>query len=209
MEDKKRQEKPKIKAEIETDEELAKRARAKDPAAIYQLIEQYDRMIARTAEPFYIQGGDREDLQQEGRMGLLYAIKDYDPEKNDCFEAFARLCIRRQIIRAVERANRKKHRPLNEAISMEGIREDVEKGYGNAVLPEDRGNPEEQIVDEEAREEMERRLLAELSSMERDVFLLMLQGYEYQSISEILNRPIKSIDNAMQRIRKKAKQIQG
>ena len=189
-----------------TNEELVAHSRNRDPAALFTLIERFDRVIGRLAEPFFLQGGDKDDLMQEGRLGLLYAIQDYAQEKNPSFEPFARLCIRRQIYHAMERANRKKNLPLNEAMSIERLLEE-EGGVYATGIPESRDNPETRMVDEETREEIQKKLLRELTQMERDVFLLMLQGYEYQTISEILNRPVKSVDNAMQRIRKKARHI--
>ena len=197
----------KMDYETLTNEQLAGKSRDMDTVALFTLITRFDGIVSRIAEPFFLQGGDKDDLKQEGRLGLLYAISDYEPEKNASFETFARLCIRRQILHAVERANRKKNLPLNEALSMDGILEELENGAFATGFREDRSSPEEQLVAEETREEIQKKLLRELTQMERDVFLLMLQGYEYQTISEILNRPVKSVDNAMQRIRKKARSV--
>ena len=144
---------------------------------------------------------------QEGMIGLFKAVRDFDLEKESSFAAFAQLCISRQLYSALQASNRKKHRPLNTYVSFS-----MEDQEGQSVLEETfthkTSNPEEWILEQEKLEEFQKNLKECLSTMEQQVLGLYLEGHNYIRISEILEKSPKSIDNALQRIRQKIRQLQ-
>jgi len=187
-----------------TDEELVSYSKKGDMLAVSALFERYRELLEKLSKKLFLVGGEQDDLMQEGRLGLFMAINDYQEEKNDHFYPFAKLCISRQQIKAIEQSNRKKHAPLNSYISIYG-----EDG-GDAtegLLSTMEKSPEEVLLDVEAYGDLQHRLFSELSPLEKKVMLLQLQSYDYRMIAQILDKSPKSIDNAMQRIRNKAKEV--
>ena len=159
--------------------------------AMRELITRHTRLVRACARPFFLAGGDDEDLLQEGMLGLLDAIRSYAPDSGVPFEAFASLCIRRSLISAVRAATARKHAPLNEALPLE--RADVQLEDPEAVL-----------LDREGFQSMLEALRSRLSPMERMILPLYLDGFSCREIAAKTGKPPKSVDNAVQRIRRKA-----
>lgn len=189
-----------IKNETRSDEELIERIRAGEPECMDLLIERYKGQVRREARTLYLIGGDSDDLIQEGMLGLFKAIRDYRPEKETAFEAFAKLCISRQIYTAIQAASRQKHTPLNSYVELtEGL---------DAVGEGPRGkSPEELLIDQESAENLQVRIEALLSPMENTILERYLSGENYIQIAEKMGKTPKSIDNALQRIRRKLKKF--
>lgn len=166
------------------------------------LIYDFRAIIAQCTSAYFLAGAEKQDLVQEGRVGLFKAIRDYDPEKNDAFIPFAKLCIKRTIQTAVSTANRKKHIPLNESLSLE--KEELD---GGDISYKKASDPETLYIEAfEANDTLE-RIEKALSKGEKEVFFYLLEGLDYRQIADVLGRDVKSIDNAMQRIRNKANNI--
>ena len=189
-----------IKNETQSDEELIERIRAGEPECMDLLIERYKGQVRREARTLYLIGGDSDDLIQEGMLGLFKAIRDYRPEKETAFGAFAKLCISRQIYTAIQAASRQKHTPLNSYVELtEGL---------DAVGEGPRGkSPEELLIDQESAENLQVRIEALLSPMENTILERYLSGENYIQIAEKMGKTPKSIDNALQRIRRKLKKF--
>ncbi|MCR4868458.1 MAG: sigma-70 family RNA polymerase sigma factor [Lachnospiraceae bacterium] len=183
---------------------LIQLAKEKDAQAIQGLLSRYQSKILQLALSYYLLTGDHEDLAQEGRLGFLTAIEDYD-EKKGSFSTFAMVCVRRAMYRAISSAARKKHEPLNESIS---FYEDGGEEIVNASAEGFRMNPETALLDQEKTQELIEALCKELSGFEQDVFDLMLEGADYKDIAEKLQITLKQADNAIQRIRSKARKLQ-
>lgn len=185
-----------------SDEILQHMAASGDADAEEQLIVRYRRLVIACARGYFLIGGDREDLIQEGMMGLLSAIRTYNSDKQASFSTYAELCITRRMITAVHSASRKKHTPLNEGVSLDDILSDEmfnESGFTEAF----RRIPEEQVLARESADEMIHTYTRCLSKLESEVCRLFLQGLSYNEIAAQIGRPTKSIDNAVQRIRRK------
>jgi RNA polymerase sporulation-specific sigma factor len=169
------------------------------------LIHKYRNFVRAKARSYFLIGADREDIVQEGMIGLYKAIRDYKGDKLASFKAFAELCITRQIITAIKTATRQKHIPLNSYVSLDKPIYDEESDRtlmdvisGAKVL-----DPEELIINQEEFDHIEIKMAELLSDLERKVLSLYLDGQSYQEISEELNRHVKSIDNALQRVKRK------
>lgn len=182
------------------DEQLIPKAKAGDEAAYSEIFERYKNMVRKTAGKFYIAGGDREDLIQEGMIGLFQAVRDFDPEREAAFASFARLCVERQILSAIRKASSRKNAPLNDSVP---IPEGGEPALGNAMA-----DPEEILISEETARSLETELEESLSPFEKKVFRILLLGKGYVEIAKELAVAPKSVDNALQRIKKKMKTIQ-
>lgn len=189
---------------IFTDEELCVQAASGDCTAEEALVLRYSRLVRICARPFFLAGGDSEDLIQEGMLGLLSAIREYRPERNVRFRSFAELCIRRRIISAVRSAAGGKHQPLNNGVSLEpflfqadGEREPLR------VSSLRQENPEDVMIHREALSSLETALSCQLTGLERQVLALYLEGLSYLEIAGAVHRTPKSVDNAVQRIRRK------
>lgn len=166
------------------------------------LAARYLRLVRICARPLFLAGGDSEDLIQEGTFGLLSAIRNYDPKDGASFRTYAEHCIRMRLLSAIKSASRLKHVPLNDGISLEELSEDP--GADMSALPElIRHNPEELILAKESREELNAAFSRCLSRFEIKVLDLYLEGLSYREIADRLCRDAKSIDNAVQRIRRK------
>lgn len=185
-----------------SDEELVLMVREGHSDYMDYLLEKYKPLVKSRAASKFLKGGDPDDLIQEGMIGLYKAVRDYDPQnvRGASFFTFAQLCIDRQLLKAIEASTRQKRYALNEAISYE---EEELENY-SAGREE---NPEQIFLDQENADEKIGRILDVLSRTEKVVFNLMLRGYSYREIAEIMDRSPKSIDNAIQRIRKKTSQI--
>ena len=184
------------------DESLCSLAATGDREAEDALIERYSVLVRICSRPYFLAGGDSEDLMQEGFMGLLSAIRQYDPSKDASFKTFADLCIRNRLYSAVKSASRHKHTPLNNSISFESPHFDEGQTRSVTFLRD----PESLIIDKERADELYSFIGSYLSPLEANVLSLYAEGHSYMEISEALNKPVKSIDNAVQRIRKKLSQ---
>ena len=180
-------------------EEIASLAAAGDKAAMDFLIQEYRYLVSAIARGFFLFGGDSDDVMQEGMIGLFKSIRDFDAKKTVCFDAFARLCIKRQIMTAVKTANRNKNKPLNSALSLQDAEDVVTSSPGF----DDTDNPETILIEQEDASFITHQVTEKLSSFEQKVLKLYLSGKTYTEISRELNKEPKSIDNAIQRIKKK------
>ena len=183
-----------------TDEELIGTYRKGSLDAMTDLIIRYKPLVKNRARLFYLEGGDREDLLQEGMIGLFKAIKEYDAEKEASFATFARLCITRQMLSAIEAAGRKKHMLLNESLSIEQLDEgQIADRVGVA------DGPEKIFFEQEDSKLLMENINRSLSKMEKQVLDLYISGMDYLEIADMMGKSGKSIDNALQRIRNKIK----
>ena len=189
-----------------TDVELVARFHGGDHEALQILLERYRRFARAKARGYFLVGGDNDDIEQEGMIGLFKAARDYNPDRQASFRAFAELCITRQVITAIKTATRQKHQPLNQYVSISGVRggddpgersvEDLLEGHYIA-------DPADEVVSKERMEKMRTSMAEMLSGLEVDVLRLYVEGKSYQEIGEHLGRHVKSIDNALQRIKRK------
>ena len=189
-----------------SDEEIVKKAANNDKAALEYILDKYKGIVKIKARPYFIIGADKEDIIQEGMIGLYKAIRDYHPDRETSFKVFAELCITRQMITAVKTANRQKHMPLNDYISLNKpvFEEEADKvTYGDTLAGKNSVNPEELFIGKESKIFIEESISKELSKLEKSVLDFYLQGKNYSEISAIINKPEKSIDNALQRVKKK------
>lgn len=193
--------------ETSKDEELILRIRDGEEKITDYIMEKYKNLVRSKAGSMYILGADREDLIQEGMIGLFKAIRDYDIGRDASFATFADLCVARQMYTAVQAAGRKKHAPLNSYVSLyEGDGSDKteeEKKLLDSLVSRDEQNPEELLIDRENVERIEKAIESELSSFERQVLDLYLTGMKYTEIARVLGKDDKSTDNALQRCRSK------
>lgn len=188
------------------DSSLCRQAQQGDRAAAETLVQRYERLVQTCARPCFLMGADAEDLLQEGRLGLMQAIREYDAAQNVPFSAYARLCVSRKIFSAIRAAAAHKHDPLNRSMSFERpLLDDLARPPSQAAATV--GDPESLVIGNEERKEMVRRLYALLSEFEAKVLSLYLDGYSYQEMAEMLHRPVKSVDNAIQRIKRKSAAI--
>lgn len=190
----------------QTEEELLERARAGERGAGDLLVRRYFRLVKRCARPYFLAGADNDDLIQEGMLGLLKAVREFDSGKGVPFAQFARVCVSRTIISAVRSSLAARHSVLNDAIPLEKpLFEDIARASGGeAGIAAD---PEALVIGMEAREELLVELDRVLSDFEGKVLSLFLDGYSYEEMAAKLGRPVKSVDNAVQRIRRKSAQL--
>lgn len=191
-----------------SDEELISLIRDGDKEALDILMEKYKGMVLGKAKSMYILGGESDDLIQEGMLGLFKAVRDYDCGRDASFRTFAQLCVNRKLYTAVKASNRKKHLPLNSAISLsqpvgENSEEGSEEVLADYLKADSSSDPEEYMIEREESERLEELIEKELSPFERQVLELHLTGMGYVEIAHVLNRDEKSADNALQRIRTK------
>lgn len=191
--------------ETRTDEELTLLAQQGDDAALEYLLNKYKNFVRSKARSYFLIGADHEDIVQEGMIGLYKAIRDFKPEKLSSFRAFAELCITRQIITAIKTATRQKHIPLNSYVSLnKPIYDDESDRTLLDVITEGRvANPEDMLISQEDVGLIEDKIGQMLSSLEREVLSAYLDGKSYQEIAQELDRHVKSIDNALQRVKRK------
>lgn len=193
--------------ETSKDEELILRIRDGEEKITDYIMEKYKNLVRSKAGSMYILGADREDLIQEGMIGLFKAIRDYDIGRDASFATFADLCVARQMYTAVQAAGRKKHAPLNSYVSLYAgngsDKTEEEKELLDSLVSRDEQNPEELLIDRENVERIEKAIESELSSFERQVLDLYLTGMKYTEIARVLGKDDKSTDNALQRCRSK------
>ena len=195
-----------------SDEELIVWLRDGESAITDYIMDKYKNLVRSKAKSMYILGADREDLIQEGMIGLFKAIRDYDTGRDASFFTFADLCVSRQMYTAVQAAGRQKHTPLNTYISLYanasengGAEGGEERELIDSMLSQSERNPEELLIDRENVELLEKIIEKELSSFENQVLDLYLTGMKYNQIAKVLGRDDKSTDNALQRIKTKLK----
>ncbi len=191
-----------------TDEEILDFIKNGDIKATDYLITKYKNLVKMRARAYFIIGADTEDIIQEGMIGLYKAIRDY--KKTDAsFQTFAKICIDRQVMTAIKTANRKKHLPLNSYLSLNMLayEEDSETTYIDKLEESKVLNPEEIVIDKENVKILQEQINQNLSGLEKQVLKLYLKGRSYATIAKKLEKDEKSIDNAIQRIRKKIQVI--
>lgn len=187
-----------------SDVELVVRAQAGDQRAMEILVSRYRGAARARASNYFLVGADREDLCQEGLIGLTKAIRDFDPDNGASFAAFADLCITRQILTAIKMATRLKHTPLNTYVSYDHPHEaDPDRTVADTIAVEDGADPLEALLAEDGMRRVMAVVDEVLSGLEIEVLRLYVDGRSYQEIAELLGRRTKSIDNAIQRIKRK------
>ncbi|MHB8171904.1 MAG: RNA polymerase sporulation sigma factor SigH [Thermincolia bacterium] len=191
--------------EVMLDEDVVEFAKNGDTAALEYLINKYKNFVRAKARSYFLIGADREDIIQEGMIGLYKAIRDFRPDKLSSFRAFAELCITRQIITAIKTATRQKHIPLNSYVSLNKpiYDEDSDRTLLDVISGSKITDPEELIISREEFDDIEEKMGEILSSLEWKVLMSYLEGKSYQEIAVDLKRHVKSIDNALQRVKRK------
>lgn len=174
-----------------TDEELVRYAQEGDENALNMIMERYEKQIRHIMGTFFVKGAERSDLRQEGLIGLYEAVMSYDPSKEAAFRTFSGKVILRKVLKAVEKGDRKKHEMLNNYSSL-----DNEEGEGG-------NDPLDILIDIESSEELNTKLTSKLTPLEKEVLKRYLTGESYVTIAEGIKRNVKSVDNAIQRIRHK------
>ena len=188
------------------DEGLVARAQLDDEAALEILVRRYRGFSRSKARSYFLVGADADDIEQEGLIGLYKAIRDFRPDRASSFRAFADLCITRQVISAIKSANRNKHQALNQYVSLSRSRSAGEDGGEQCledILEGTALDPADEVIGRQQVAAMHRALSASLSSFEVEVLRLYVEGRSYQEIGDRLGRAAKSIDNAIQRIKRK------
>ncbi len=191
-----------------TDEEIISQIKQGDESALVYLLEKYKDIVNAKVGKYFIIGAEREDVIQEGMIGLFKAIKDFNPEKQNTFKSFANICVERQLITAIKSSNRQKHMPLNSYLSLNTAAYD--NNDENSVELIDTfdsktvEDPLETIMKEEYYNEIQNAVNKSLSKFEKQVLDRFIKGESYVTIAKRLDSPVKSVDNAIQRIRKKA-----
>jgi RNA polymerase sigma-H factor len=188
-----------------TDEDVVDAVRDGDSEALEYLINKYKNFVRAKARSYFLIGADREDIVQEGMIGLYKSIRDFKGDKLSSFKAFAELCITRQIITAIKTATRQKHIPLNSYVSLDKpiYDEDSDRTLLDVICGTRVSDPEELIINQEEFVGLEDKMSEILSDLERKVLMLYLDGRSYQEIAVDLDRHVKSIDNALQRVKRK------
>ncbi|MFY0544922.1 RNA polymerase sporulation sigma factor SigH [Brevibacillus sp. H7] len=191
--------------ELMSDEEVVDLVRENDAEALEYLINKYKNFVRAKARSYFLIGADREDIVQEGMIGLYKSIRDFRGDKLTSFKAFAELCITRQIITAIKTATRQKHIPLNSYVSLDKpiYDEDSDRTLLDVICGTKVTDPEELFINREEFDDIEGKMSEILSDLERQVLMLYLDGRSYQQIAVELKRHVKSIDNALQRVKRK------
>ena len=187
------------------DEDLVCLAREGDEEALEFLINKYKNFVRAKARTYFLVGADREDIIQEGMIGIYKAIRDYRSDRLASFRAFAELCITRQIITAIKTATRQKHIPLNSYVSLNKpvFDDESERTLMDIMVPGVTTDPEELLISQEEVADIEGKMDELLSPLEKEVVDLYLEGKSYIEIAEQLGRHVKSVDNALQRVKRK------
>lgn len=187
------------------DEEVVALVKKGDSFAQEFIMNKYKTLVKSKARAYFLIGADREDIIQEGMIGLYKAVRDYQNDRNASFRSFADLCINRQMITAIKTAGRQKHIPLNSSISLNRpvFNEQEEQTYMDLIESMEITSPEALLIGQEDKNFIEKHIATVLSSFENKVLALYLQGKTYAEIAEASNKAEKSIDNALQRVKKK------
>ncbi len=187
-----------------SDEELVELAAGGDRHADDVIMVRYKNLVRKIAGAYYLAGGDHDDVIQEGMIGLFKAVRDFDVTKQPVFRGFADLCIRRNMISAVKSYGRKKHEVLNNSMSLSAPEYDDERRAMSQILPiEENMDPEYMFLRREYKEQLSEEIEKKLSKLEKTVMIKHLSGMTYQEIAKEMGRSPKSIDNALQRIKRK------
>ena len=188
-----------------TDEEIVQLCHNGDSLSEEYLLNKYKNFVRSKARRYFLIGADHEDIVQEGMIGLYKAIRDFKPEKLSSFRAFAELCITRQIITAIKTATRQKHIPLNSYVSLNKplYDEESDRTLLDILMEGTTSNPEDMIINQENLGNIHQKINEVLSGLEQEVLAAYLDGKSYQEIAEALGRHVKSIDNALQRVKRK------
>ncbi|WP_046213357.1 RNA polymerase sporulation sigma factor SigH [Paenibacillus wulumuqiensis] len=191
--------------DYQSDEDLVEAVRQGDSEALEYLITKYKNFVRAKARSYFLIGADREDIVQEGMIGLYKSIRDFKNDKMSSFKVFAELCITRQIITAIKTATRQKHIPLNSYVSLDKpiYDEDSDRTLLDVICGSQVSDPEELVINKEEFTGLEDKMSEILSELERKVLMLYLDGRSYQEIAVDLCRHVKSIDNALQRVKRK------
>ena len=189
-----------------SDEDLIETIKSGDKNALEYLINKYKELVNMKVSKYFMVGSEKEDIVQEGLIGLYKAIKSYSPEKQNSFKTFANMCIERQLITAIKSSNRQKHQPLNSYLSLNAsaYENDEETSILDTYDAHQIEDPLETITKQEYYKSVETAIDKSLSNFEKQVLNRYMQGESYIQIAEKLDTPVKSVDNAIQRIRKKA-----
>ena len=188
-----------------TDEQIVQMCHEGIPMAEEYLLNKYKNFVRSKARSYFLIGADHEDIVQEGMIGLYKAIRDYKQEKLSSFRAFAELCITRQIITAIKTATRQKHIPLNSYVSLNKplYDEESDRTLLDIIMEGSTSNPEDMIINQENLGNIHQKINEVLSGLEQEVLSAYLDGKSYQEIADTLGRHVKSIDNALQRVKRK------
>lgn len=194
-----------VSTNLTVDEQIIKSAKEGDIKSLEFLINKYKSFVRAKARTYFLIGADREDIIQEGMIGLYKAIRDFRGDKLSSFRAFAELCITRQIITAIKTATRQKHIPLNSYVSLNKpiFDEESDRTLLDIISEESVSDPEEMMINREEFFGIEEKMGEILSGLEWEVLSLYLQGKSYHEVAEELDRHVKSIDNALQRVKRK------
>ena len=188
----------------QTDEDVVLLAQNGDGQALAYLLNKYKNFVRSKARSYFLIGADHEDIVQEGMIGLYKAIRDFQPSRLSSFRSFAELCVKRQIITAIKAATRQKHVPLNSYVSLNKPLYDEESDRTLLDVIEGRvTNPEDLYISQEDLARIQTQISEVLSDLERQVLDAFMDGKSYQEIAELLGRHVKSIDNALQRVKRK------
>ena len=190
-----------------TDEEVVAAYRAGDFEAVEYICNKYRGLVSKYGKKFFIKGGEEQDVIQEGMVGLFKAIQDYNENKQVPFKKFAEICITRQIIKAMVSADIQKNQPLNSYVSFSAQEEPTNQEVVESLLTNEVFNPENILIDSEKTLDTFEKIVEILSKMELQVFLYMMQGMDYHTIAQKMDKSEKKIDNAIQRIRQKVRQL--
>lgn len=187
-----------------TDEELVAETRAESSVSgrtVAEIFFRYESVIKSIASNYFVPGGDSDDVEQEGRMGLFKAILNYDPERSNRFRPFALMCVRQQILTAMKTAHRKKNTPLNSYISLDKPSDEYDEE--NRLPVSDENNPEAIFIDRERKEAMDYIINTSLNAGEREILDYYIKGRTYKEIADAAGKTVKSVDNSIQSIKRK------
>ena len=191
-----------------TDEEIVSLAKNGDTIALEFLISKYKNFVRSKARTYFLIAADRHDIPQHATIALYKAIRDYRYDRQTSFHSFAEICVTRQIITAIKTATRQKHMPLNSYVSLNKpvYEEESERTLSDVITQGKAGNPEDLFIDQEDFLDIESTMQRILSPLEQDVVNLYLEGKSYVEIAQQLDRHVKSVDNALQRVKRKLEQ---
>lgn len=192
-----------------TDEAIAELARCRDGGALEYLLNKYKNFVRAKARSYFLIGADREDIVQEGMIGLYKAVRDFRSSKLASFRAFAELCVTRQIITAIKTATRQKHRPLNSYVSLNkpAYDEESDRMLIDVISSTKISNPEDIIIGREDFSSIETKMSRILSPLEMQVLKKYIDGKSYFEVADELGRSVKSVDNALQRVKNKLEKL--
>jgi len=200
---------PESQFEELNDEQILSYIKDGNNVALDYLINKYKNFVCSKAKTYFLIGGDKEDIIQEGMIGLFKAIRDFKDDKLVSFKSFAEICVTRQMITAIKTATRQKHMPLNSYISLNKpmFEDDGERTLLDTINHETISDPEQLFIGKEEMTRIEGKINEVLSPFELEVLYAYLQGISYQEIARVLNKDVKAVDNALQRIKKKVEKF--